>query len=73
MLADPRASALVENFAGQWLELRNLDDAAPDPARFPEFDEALRDAMRRETEMLVRGDLREGRPSASSSTPTSRS
>jgi hypothetical protein len=62
MLADPRSSALAENFAGQWLELRNLADAAPDPGRFPDFDEDLRDAMRRETEMLFEAILRENRP-----------
>jgi Protein of unknown function (DUF1592)/Protein of unknown function (DUF1588)/Protein of unknown function (DUF1587)/Protein of unknown function (DUF1595)/Protein of unknown function (DUF1585)/Ca-dependent carbohydrate-binding module xylan-binding len=62
LLADPRASALAENFAAQWLELRNLDEAAPDPARFPDFDEDLRAAMRRETEMLFEAVLRERRP-----------
>jgi hypothetical protein len=53
MLADPRASALVDNFAAQWLFLRNVDAAAPDPRVFPDFDEALRRAMRRETELFV--------------------
>jgi mono/diheme cytochrome c family protein len=53
MLADPRASALVDNFASQWLFLRNVDAAAPDPRVFPDFDEALRRAMRRETELFV--------------------
>jgi cytochrome c553 len=62
MIDDPKASALAENFAAQWLELRNLDDAAPDPARFPDFDEELRDAMRRETELLFEAVLRERRP-----------
>lgn len=60
MLADEKASALVENFAGQWLELRNLDKMTPDPEEYPSFDEALREAMRTETEMffasLVRND-----------------
>ena len=54
MLADPRASALVENFAGQWLFLRNLQSARPDVEEFPNFDDNLRQAMRRETELLVR-------------------
>ena len=36
MLADPKAQALATNFAGQWLELRNLDSVSPDPQRFPE-------------------------------------
>jgi mono/diheme cytochrome c family protein len=53
MLADPRASALVDNFASQWLFLRNVDAASPDPRVFPDFDEALRRAMRRETELFV--------------------
>ncbi len=53
MLADPRAGALVDNFAAQWLFLRNVDAAAPDPRVFPDFDEALRRAMRRETELFV--------------------
>ena len=52
MLADPKASALVENFAGQWLFLRNLQSARPDVATFPDFDENLRRALRRETELL---------------------
>jgi hypothetical protein len=52
MLRDPKSQALVENFAGQWLQLRNLDRLAPDPGLFPGFDEPLRQAMRRETEML---------------------
>jgi hypothetical protein len=42
MLADRRAKALVENFAGQWLYLRNLRIHAPDPIEFPDFDENLR-------------------------------
>jgi hypothetical protein len=53
MLADPRASALVDNFAAQWLFLRNVDAASPDPRVFPDFDEALRRALRRETELFV--------------------
>jgi mono/diheme cytochrome c family protein len=57
MLADPRASALVDNFAAQWLFLRNVDAAAPDPRVFPDFDEALRRAIRRETELFVRDVL----------------
>jgi hypothetical protein len=56
MLADPRASALVENFAGQWLRLRELDAAAPqDPA----FNAALRDAMKQETLLLFQSLVRE--------------
>jgi hypothetical protein len=61
MLADPRAQALVENFAGQWLYLRNLRSIAPDTTRFPEFDDNLREALRRETELLFGSQLREDR------------
>jgi hypothetical protein len=61
MLADPRAVALVENFAGQWLYLRNLQSARPDVATFPNFDENLRRAMRRETELFVESVVREDR------------
>ena len=58
MLADPRAEALVENFFGQWLNLRRLDEAAPqDPA----FDSALREAMRQETLLFVQDLVRENK------------
>ena len=52
MLADPRAAALVDNFAGQWLYLRNLEHIVPEPRRFRNFDNNLRRAFRRETELL---------------------
>ena len=61
MLADPRASALSSNFAGQWLELRNLDSVSPDPQRFPEWDADLREAMRRETLLFFTTMLTEDR------------
>jgi len=61
MLDDPKSQALVENFAGQWLTLRTLDAATPDPELFPDFDEPLRDAMRRETELFFEAVLREDR------------
>ncbi len=61
MIKDPKAEALVDNFAAQWLQLRNLKSASPDHGRFPAFDEPLRAAMLRETEMffsaVVHGDL----------------
>jgi len=61
MLKDPKSHALVENFGGQWLELRKLESVKPDRARYPEFDDYLRMSMRRETEMffdnIVRQDL----------------
>jgi len=60
MLADRRSDALVANFAGQWLQLRNLRASIPDQNDFPDFDDNLRQAFRRETELLfqsvVRGD-----------------
>ena len=61
MLADPRAEALVANFAGQWLQLRNLQRSSPDPMEFPEFDDGLRQGFRRETELLFASMLRENR------------
>ena len=61
MLADPRSSALVENFAGQWLFLRNLESHIPDATEFPAFDENLRRALRRETELLFEHVMREDR------------
>ena len=61
MLDDPRSDALVENFAGQWLYLRNLRSVAPDATRFPEFDDNLRRALRRETELFFASQLREDR------------
>jgi hypothetical protein len=59
MLGDPRSQALVKNFAGQWLFLRNVTRIQPDPAMFPNFDENLRQAMGRETELLIESSLRE--------------
>lgn len=61
MLADPRSKALVENFAAQWLYLRNVRLARPDENAFPEFDETLREAMEQETAMFVESNLREDR------------
>ncbi len=61
MLADPRASALATNFAAQWLHLRNLDSATPDLRAFPDFDDNLRQAFRRETELFFESILREDR------------
>jgi mono/diheme cytochrome c family protein len=58
MLADPRAEALVSNFAGQWLFLRELKNARPDS---PDFDGNLRQSFQRETEMLFRAVMREDR------------
>ena len=61
MLKDPKARALVENFAGQWLNTRNLKALAPDPKLFPSFDEALRTAMLNETEFFFEAVMKEDR------------
>ena len=61
MLADERASSLVENFAGQWLYLRNIPALVPDENRFPDFGEGLRRAMQRETELFFESVMREDR------------
>ena len=61
MLADPRATAVVENFAGQWLYLRNLSITNPDPPTFPDFDDNLRQSLRRETELFFESIMREDR------------
>jgi hypothetical protein len=61
MLADPRASALVENFAGQWLYLRNVDKVWPNPDFFPDFDINLRDAFRQESALFFASMLKEDR------------
>ena len=61
MLDDPRSRALIENFGGQWLYLRNLRTAAPDAQLFPEFDDNLREALRRETELFFEDQLRNDR------------
>ena len=60
MLADPRADALVSNFAGQWLQLRNVETVKPDPLIFP-FDEALRQSFLTETALFVSSIFREDR------------
>ncbi len=62
MLQDPKSWALAENFAAQWLNLRNLWEAQPDPRMFPGFDEPLRKAMLRETLELFMHVVREDRP-----------
>ena len=61
MLADERADALVNNFAAQWLYLRNLESAKPDTRLFPDFDDNLRQAFRRETELLFESVVKENR------------
>lgn len=61
MLTDPRASAVTAHFASQWLQFRTLDVVAPDRREFPGFDDALRTAMQRETELFFETILREDR------------
>jgi mono/diheme cytochrome c family protein len=61
MLADPRASAFAANFAGQWLETRNLDVVTPDPDAFKEWNPELREAMKLESTMFFEHVLRENR------------
>ena len=61
MLHDPKREALVLNFSGQWLQLRNLSVLAPDKGAYPEFDDKLRDGMRRETELFFESVVEEDR------------
>jgi hypothetical protein len=61
MLADPKSRALVDNFASQWLMLRNLKGHIPTPGDFPNFDNELRQSFRQETEMFVESIMREDR------------
>src|SRR5688572_22397211 len=61
LMADPRSTALVTNFAGQWLYLRNLAAATPDARLFPDFDDNVRQAMQKETELFFESIVREDR------------
>jgi hypothetical protein len=61
MLGDPKAQALVDNFAGQWLQLRNLRNVQPNTDLFPDFDDNLRQSFRRETELLFESVIQEDR------------
>jgi hypothetical protein len=61
MLADPKSRALVDNFAGQWLQIRSLETFQPDKKLFPEYDAALRTSMQRETELFFEYVMREDR------------
>jgi uncharacterized protein DUF1592/uncharacterized protein DUF1588/uncharacterized protein DUF1587/uncharacterized protein DUF1585/uncharacterized protein DUF1595/cytochrome c len=61
MLADPKSAALVTNFAGQWLQLRNLRGIVPNPETFPDFDDNLRQAFRTEAEMFFDSVVHEDR------------
>ncbi len=59
MLADPKAEALVSNFAGQWLHLRNVPNILPNSDLFPDFDDNLREGFRKETELFFESIVRE--------------
>ncbi len=61
MLTDPRAEALATRFGSQWLRLQDLDKVQPDVRQYPDFDEQLRVAMRRETELFLQNLVRENR------------
>ena len=61
MVADPKSAELIENFAGQWLNLRALDTVPPNPSVYPDFDDNLRDAFRREVELLFDSIVHEDR------------
>ena len=61
MLLDPKSAAFVSNFSGQWLTTRKLAYVVPDPKEFPGFDDELRSAMVRETELFFEAILRENR------------
>jgi hypothetical protein len=61
MLADPKAYNLVDNWAAQWLQLRNLGRTKPDPKRFPKVDDELLDAMRKETSLFIEAIIKEDR------------
>jgi hypothetical protein len=65
MIADQRADALMNAFTGQWLQLRNLDKVTPDVLLYPDFDDNVRQAMRRETELLFASIVRENRSALS--------
>ena len=61
MIADPRADSFMNAFTGQWLQLRNLDKVTPDLLLFPDFDDNVRQALRRETELFFGSIVRENR------------
>ena len=62
MLLDPKSRALVENFGGQWLQTRNLDNLQPDPSKFPQFTNELRRDMQQETRLFLQSIIRDERP-----------
>jgi len=61
LLRDPKSQALLDNFAGQWLQLRNIAEWHPDPQKYPQFDDALRIAFERESSLFFENIVREDR------------
>ncbi len=61
MLGDPKSQALLDNFAGQWLQLRNIAEWHPDAQKYPQFDDALRHAFERESSLFFENIVREDR------------
>jgi len=61
MMADPRGKAWVSNFFGQWLQLRNVSSSLPDYLEYPRFDDSLREAFARETELFLESQVKEDR------------
>jgi len=61
MLRDPKSQALLDNFAGQWLQLRNIAEWHPDPQKYPQFDDSLRHAFERESSLFFENIVREDR------------
>ncbi len=59
MIADAKFASFIDNFTGQWLELRNLDEVKPTPEKFPQFDAALREAMKQETQLFFASLIRD--------------
>ncbi|MGE3512220.1 MAG: DUF1592 domain-containing protein, partial [Vicinamibacterales bacterium] len=62
MIADKRSDRFISDFAAQWLQIRNIEASAPDQARFPDFEDTLRDAMSTETQLFFQSQVREDRP-----------
>ena len=62
MMTDAKAAAFADNFAGQWLEIRNLDSMTPDPQKFPAWNDDLKEAMRTETRLFFQHVVSENRP-----------
>ena len=61
MIADPRSQALVQNFTGQWLNIRGIAASEPAVNLFPDFDSTLRDAFKREIELFFASIIQEDR------------